>query len=114
MKITTTGATTTSHAYNDHGIRVLQKVGSTETFYLVDENNHTGIAQVREQSTGFAGGYDSDPNGFDALQDFLSYTLGNDVISQYYRSLAYLGDKRQREQASKVGLDLYLELIYEE
>ena len=85
LQSTASGGTTTSYAYNDNGIRVWQEAGSTETFYLVDESNHTGFAQVREQATGFAGGSDPDSasNGLDVADDFRSLTLGNDVIGQH-------------------------------
>ena len=63
-----TGGTTSSYVYNDSGIRVLQDDGTTETFYLVDANNHTGFAQVREEL-----------NGNTLVR---SYTIGHDKISQ--------------------------------
>ncbi len=59
----------TQYKYNPQGIRVSQKVGTTETTYLVDPYNPTGYAQVLEEWTG-------------GSTPAVTYTIGDDVIGQ--------------------------------
>lgn len=56
-----------AYKYNPQGIRVEKNVDATVTTYLVDQYNHTGYAQVLEETTGGA---------------TTTYTIGDDVISQ--------------------------------
>jgi RHS repeat-associated protein len=73
--------TVVEYRYNPSGIRVEKtettSAGRTETHYLVDPQNHTGYAQVLEETV----------EQYDSSDVFLSahriqYTIGDDVISQ--------------------------------
>jgi len=91
------------YAYNHNGIRTrslstqtINGVTSTNNrFFLVDEQNHTGYAQVLEESATLGG------------TPVTSYTLGDDVISQSsaagVRHLLYDGHGSTRLLASNSG-----------
>jgi RHS repeat-associated protein len=64
------------YAYNSSGIRTKKIDASTATYYLVDENNHTGYAQVIEERTFVIVG------GTETLDSTVYYTIGDDVLSQ--------------------------------
>ena len=64
----TSGGTTTSYVYNEQGIRVRSTTGGTAKYFLIDPNNHTGYAQVLEETTG------------STLT--MSYVIGGDVLAQ--------------------------------
>jgi len=73
----------TEYTYNENGIRVksvhFDSTDTTTTLYLIDAYNHTGYAQVIEEST-----YDManpDPS-IDIPDSIMFYTIGDDVISQ--------------------------------
>jgi len=65
-------------AHNSSGIRVkkIDRLASTATYYLIDEQNHTGYAQVLEERTYVIAG------GTETLDSAVYYTIGDDVISQ--------------------------------
>jgi len=70
------GTTTTAYTYNHAGIRITKDVdsGAKVTAYLIDSANHTGYAQVIEETTTTSGTPD--------VVDRITYTLGDDVIAQ--------------------------------
>ncbi len=67
------GGDTIDYRYNDNGIRISRTTsgpgGSTDERFLIDENNHTGYAQVLEERTA-------------AAAAVRAYLLGHDVIAQ--------------------------------
>ena len=72
--------TLTEYRYNPQGIRVakVETLGGTtiQTDYLIDPHNHTGYAQVLEET-------EYDISGSTAIPTSrIQYTLGDDVISQ--------------------------------
>jgi RHS repeat-associated protein len=78
----------TEYRYNTSGIRVSaysydtpdggqNKFNVTCTDYLIDPSNHTGYAQVSEETT-----YDDDGQGGWIPTTRIQYTIGDDVISQ--------------------------------
>jgi RHS repeat-associated protein len=70
------GWSTNRFEYNASGIRVRSTpVGGTAKRYLVDANNHTGYAQVLEETTG---------------STLTSYVLGDDVLAQGVSAVSYL------------------------
>jgi len=71
----------TEYFYNDAGVRVRKIDYSTSetTIYLIDPSNHTGYAQVFEETV--FSGIDIDPAVDDPLSR-VQYTIGDDVISQ--------------------------------
>jgi len=73
----------TEYFYNNAGIRVRKIDYSTSktTIYLTDPSNHTGYAQVFEETV--FSGTDIDPAA-DAPDSRMQYTIGDDVISQTY------------------------------
>lgn len=79
--------TVIEYQYNPDGIRVEKKEttsdGKTETHYLVDPANHTGYAQMLEETTKR---YDS----YDILlsTERIQYIIGDDVISQTKSTLS--------------------------
>jgi RHS repeat-associated protein len=96
-KITTSRGDTVEvveYAYNPDGIRVTSQFTRTinsvtdevrTTTYLVDSFNHTGYAQTIEEhreTTYYDGGVPQTPEITDT-----TYTLGDDVISQYEASI---------------------------
>jgi RHS repeat-associated protein len=72
--------TLTEYRYNPQGIRIakVEHIGGTsiQTDYLIDSYNHTGYAQVLEET-------EYDISGSTAIPTSrIQYTLGDDVISQ--------------------------------
>lgn len=61
------------YVYDGDGHRVRKTAGGTNTFYLVDDRNLTGYAQVLEEFTSIGGG---------ATNLTRVYTYGHDLISQ--------------------------------
>jgi RHS repeat-associated protein len=64
------GSLVASYLYNDQGIRVQSIVNGVTTHYLIDNNNHTGYAQVLEEELGVS------------LTPNMSYVIGDDVLAQ--------------------------------
>ena len=64
------GTSSASYCYDDNGIRVEATASSVTTHYLIDPNNHTGYAQVREELPTVGGA----PN--------MSYVIGDEVLAQ--------------------------------
>ena len=75
---TSTGTVVQEYTYDDNGIKVRQTQtgdgASTDTTYLVDFLNHTGYAQVLEETE-----HGADGN----IAKIITYTIGHDVISQF-------------------------------
>lgn len=68
----------TDYKYDDSGIRVSQKIGSTTTLYLIDAQNPTGYSQVFEEGNEASGG-----NGkIDDAEVVRTYALGYDLLTQ--------------------------------
>lgn len=66
------------YTYNTDGIRTSKVVDSTyQTDYLIDPANHTGYAQVLEETT-----VDITNPGSPILQSTVYYTIGDDVLAQ--------------------------------
>jgi RHS repeat-associated protein len=83
-----------SYLYNAQGMRASQTSGGSTTHYLIDANNHTGYAQVLEETNTATG--------------LRSYVIGDDLLAQadaaaepnYY---LYDGHGSTRQLASNVG-----------
>jgi len=73
----------TEYFYNNSGVRVkkIDYSSSETTTYLIDSYNHTGYAQVFEETV--FSGTDIDPANDDPSSR-MQYTIGDDVISQTY------------------------------
>ena len=56
------------YIYNHAGLRVQKEVDGIVTVYLYDTKNHTGYAQILEKQSG--------------TEQFVSYTIGDEVISE--------------------------------
>jgi len=71
----------TGYEYNNAGIRVrkIDYASSETTIYLIDSANHTGYAQVFEET--IYSGTSIDPET-DTPSSRIQYTIGDDVISQ--------------------------------
>ena len=69
-----TGTTTTVYTYNADGVRIKKDVDSGDevTIYLIDPMNHTGYAQVLEETITLSN---------DDVT-YISYVIGDDVIAQ--------------------------------
>lgn len=95
LRSVTTPSTSVSYLYNEQGIRVSQTVGGTTTKYLIDANNHTGYAQVLEETNSASG-------------IVRSYVIGDDLLAQadaaanpnYY---LYDGHGSTRQLSTSVG-----------
>ena len=77
VKVSTDGGqnwdSITEYKYNPDGIRVQADDGATVTDYLIDAFNHTGYAQILEETI---------VDNLLSTTTTITYTIGDDVISQ--------------------------------